>query len=59
MFDVVDDKPEGFIMYKHKPVGRGFIHYRIIHERVYPRAILHEGFYNKIPFKIYENKMNH
>ena len=48
MFDVVDDKPEGFIMYKHEPVGRGFIHCHINHERVYvlinPREILQEGF---------------
>ena len=35
MFDVIDDKPEGFIMYKHEPVGRGFIQYHINHERVY------------------------
>ena len=35
MFDVIDDKPEGFIMYKHEPVGRGFIHYHINHDRVY------------------------
>ena len=32
---VIDDKPEGFIMYKHEPVGRGFIHYHINRERVY------------------------
>ena len=52
MFDVIDDKPEGlpegFIMHKHEPVGRGFIHYHINHERVYilkiRGAILHEGF---------------
>ena len=41
MFDVIDDKPEGFIMYKYEPVGRGFIHYHINHERVY---VLHKGF---------------
>ena len=36
MFDAIDDKPEGFIMYKHEPIiGRGFIHYHINHERVY------------------------
>ena len=46
MFDVIDDKPEGFIMYKpegvrygfiykQEPVGRRFIHYHISHERVY------------------------
>ena len=35
MFDMIDDKPEGFIMYEHEPVGRGFIHYRINHKRVY------------------------
>ena len=35
MFDVIDDKPEGFIMYRHEPVGRGFIHYHIKYERVY------------------------
>ena len=35
MLDVKDDKPEGFIMYKHEPVGRGFIHYHINNERVY------------------------
>ena len=35
MFDVIHDKPEEFIMYKHEPVGRGFIHYHINHERVY------------------------
>ena len=35
MFDVIDDKPESFIMYKHEPVGRGFLHYRINHKRVY------------------------
>ena len=37
MFDVINEKPEreGFIMYKHEPVGRGFIHYHINHERVY------------------------
>ena len=39
MFDVIDDKPEGvpeeLIMYKREPVGRGFIHYHINHERVY------------------------
>ena len=29
MFDMIDDKPEGFIMYKHEPVGRGFIHYHV------------------------------
>ena len=34
MFDVIYDKPEGFIMYKHEPVGRGFIHYHINHGRV-------------------------
>ena len=33
MFDVIDNKPEGFIMYKHEPVRRGFIQRR--HERVY------------------------
>ena len=39
MFDVIDDKPEGvargFIMYKHEPEERGFIHNHINHERVY------------------------
>ena len=35
IIDVIDDKPEGFIMYKHEPVGRGFIHHHIDHERVY------------------------
>ena len=41
MFDVIDDKPEGVArgfyhdMYKHDPIGRGFIHYHINHERVY------------------------
>ena len=36
MFDVINDKSEGFIMYKHEPVGRGFIiHYHINHGRVY------------------------
>ena len=35
MFGVIDDKPEGFINYKHEPVGRGFIHYHINHGRVY------------------------
>ena len=35
MFDVIYDKPEGFIIYKHEPVGRGFIHYHINHGRVY------------------------
>ena len=35
MFDVIDYKPEGFIMYKHEPVGRGLIHYHINLERVY------------------------
>ena len=48
MFDVIDDKHEGFIMYKHEPVGRGFVHYHINHERVYMLKIrganLHEGF---------------
>ena len=34
MVDVIDDKLEGFIMYKHETVGRGFIHYHINHERV-------------------------
>ena len=50
MFDVIDDKPEGFIVYKHEPVGQGFKHYHFNHGRVYdlcvinPREILHEGF---------------
>ena len=50
MFDVIDDKPEGFIMYKHKPSGRGFMHYHIDHQPcaglcvINPRVILHEGF---------------
>ena len=39
MFDVIDDKPEGVAQgvyhVKHEPVGRGFIHYHINHERVY------------------------
>ena len=37
MFGVIEDKPEGFIMYKHDEpgVGRGFIHYHINYERVY------------------------
>ena len=42
LFDVIDDKPEGVargvyhvIMYKHEPVGRGFIHYHINREQVY------------------------
>ena len=35
MFDVIDDKPKGFIIYKLEPVGRGFIQYQINHERVY------------------------
>ena len=35
MFDVIDGNPEGFIMYKHEPVGRGFRHFYINHERVY------------------------
>ena len=35
MFGVTDDKPEGFIMHKHEPVGQGFIHYHINHERIY------------------------
>ena len=35
MLDVIDDKPEEFIMYKHEPVGRGFILYHDNHERVY------------------------
>ena len=26
MFGVINDKPERFIMYKHEPVGRGFIY---------------------------------
>ena len=32
LFDVIDDKPEWFIMYKHEPVGRWLIHYRINYE---------------------------
>ena len=35
MFDVTDDKPEGFIMYIHEPARRVFIHNHIDHERVY------------------------
>ena len=35
MFDVKDDKPEGFIIYKHELVGRGSINYQINRERVY------------------------
>ena len=35
MFGVIDNKPEGFIIYKHEPVGRAFIHYHINHERAY------------------------
>ena len=35
MFDVIDDKPDHFIMHKHEPVGLGFIHYHVKHERVY------------------------
>ena len=35
MFDVIYDKPEGLIMYKHEPVGRGFIHDKINHELVH------------------------
>ena len=35
MFGVIDDKPEGFMMYKHEPVERGFIRYHINHEQVY------------------------
>ena len=34
MLGVIDDKPEGFIVYKYEPVGRGFIHYHLNHERV-------------------------
>ena len=47
MFDVIYDKPEGFIMNKHEPVGRGFIQYHINHGRraglclINPRSILH------------------
>ena len=37
MFDVINDESEGFIMYKHEPTRRGFIHYHINHERVYVR----------------------
>ena len=47
MFDVIDDKPEGFIMYKHEPAGRGFIYYHINHERVYKyEGTLYEVFMN-------------
>ena len=41
MFDVIDYKFEGVargvyhIVHKHEPVGQGFIHYHINHERVY------------------------
>ena len=35
MFDVIDDKPEGLIMYKHEPYGLVFIHYHINHGQVY------------------------
>ena len=35
LFDAIDDKPEEFIMYKHEPAGRGFMHYHINHERAY------------------------
>ena len=35
MFDVIDDVPEGFSIYKHDPVEQGFIHYYINHEHVY------------------------
>ena len=35
MFDVIDDESEGFIMYKHEPLGRGFIQYHINNGRVY------------------------
>ena len=40
MFDVIDDIPEDvargvYHMYKHEPVGRGFIHDIINHERVH------------------------
>ena len=50
MFDVIYDKPEGFIMYKHEPVGRGFILYTLSHQSwaglcvINSTAILHEGF---------------
>ena len=54
MFDVINDKPEGYIMYKHEPVGRGFIQYTLSHQPPAglcvrnPRAILHEGFVKKV-----------
>ena len=33
MFDVIDDKPEQFIIHdKHQLVGRGFINYTLSHQ---------------------------
>ena len=42
MFDVIDDKPEGFIMYKHEPVGLVFIHYHINHFHINHYHINHK-----------------
>ena len=47
-------------MYKHEPVGRGFIHYHINHKRVYELcvinqgAIMHQGFTNGKSYGFWE-----